>query len=275
MRVPVSFQGWEHLTFLHWHDDTAAVQRLVPEELTVQDWEGRTWVGITPFRMAQVRPPGLPPPPGWGAFPELDVRAYVRTREGRDGIWFLGMVVPRVHAISRGAAVGPSVSHWLRRRRASHRQGMRFVEVGSIRMLWASGTNPAVSLSELHRIRSIIPQERLFLVFQDNFRSEAAQLADLVLPATTWGAETGTFTGVDRTVHLSEKPFELHGEARGPRDSPGRRPPPGSAGPGRRAAGGRWTRCTAASVVDPPRRGGLSGLIRQASRHTRNGNRGA
>ena len=93
-------------------------------------------------------------------------------------------------------------------------QMMRYVEDGSIRMLWVSATNPAVSLPELRRIRSILSQERLFLVVQDIFLSETAQLADVVLPAATWGEKTGTFTNVDRTVHLSEKAVEPPGEAR-------------------------------------------------------------
>lgn len=93
-------------------------------------------------------------------------------------------------------------------------QMMRYVEEGSIRFLWVSATNPAVSLPELHRIRSILTQERLFLVVQDIFLSETAQLADVVLPAATWGEKTGTFTNVDRTVHLSEKAVEPPGEAR-------------------------------------------------------------
>jgi anaerobic selenocysteine-containing dehydrogenase len=93
-------------------------------------------------------------------------------------------------------------------------QMIRYVEEGSIRMLWVSGTNPAVSLPELARIRSILKQDRLFLVVQDIFLSETAQLADVVLPAATWGEKTGTFTNVDRTVHLSEKAVDPPGEAR-------------------------------------------------------------
>lgn len=93
-------------------------------------------------------------------------------------------------------------------------QMMRYVEEGSIRMLWVQATNPAVSLPELARIRSILTQERLFLVVQDIFLSETAQLADVVLPAATWGEKTGTFTNVDRTVHLSEKAVDPPGEAR-------------------------------------------------------------
>ncbi|WMY78079.1 nitrate reductase [Citricoccus sp. I39-566] len=93
-------------------------------------------------------------------------------------------------------------------------QMLRYAEDGSIRLMWVSGTNPAVSLPELGRIRSILEQERLFLVVQDLYLTETAQLADVVLPAATWGEKTGTFTNVDRTVHLSEKAVEPPGEAR-------------------------------------------------------------
>ncbi|MER7539739.1 nitrate reductase [Streptomyces sp. NPDC097704] len=93
-------------------------------------------------------------------------------------------------------------------------QMFRYAEQGSIRMLWVSGTNPAVSLPELSRIRTILAQERLFLVVQDLFLTETAQYADVVLPAATWGEKTGTFTNADRTVHLSDKAVEPPGEAR-------------------------------------------------------------
>jgi anaerobic selenocysteine-containing dehydrogenase len=93
-------------------------------------------------------------------------------------------------------------------------QMMRYIEDGSIRFLHVSGTNPAVSLPELRRIRSLLTQDRLFLVVQDLFLTETAQLADVVLPAATWGEKTGTFTNVDRTVHLSEKAIDPPGDAR-------------------------------------------------------------
>src|SRR5215204_4550073 len=93
-------------------------------------------------------------------------------------------------------------------------QMLRYAEEGSISFLWIIGTNPAVSLPELHRIRSILEQERLFVVVSDAFLSETAQLADVVLPAALWGEKLGTFTNTDRTVHLSEKAVEPPGEAR-------------------------------------------------------------
>ncbi|MEU6306834.1 molybdopterin oxidoreductase family protein [Streptomyces chartreusis] len=93
-------------------------------------------------------------------------------------------------------------------------QIFRYAEQGSIRMLWISGTNPLVSLPDLHRIREILGQEQLFTVVQDLYVTETAQLADVVLPAATWAEKTGTFTNADRTVHLSEKAVDAPDEAR-------------------------------------------------------------
>jgi anaerobic selenocysteine-containing dehydrogenase len=90
----------------------------------------------------------------------------------------------------------------------------RHVEQGSIRLLWISATNPAVSLPELHRIRSLLAQERLFLVVQDLFPTETTSLADVVLPAATWAEKLGTYTNADRTVHISEKAVDPPGDAR-------------------------------------------------------------
>lgn len=93
-------------------------------------------------------------------------------------------------------------------------QIFRFAEEGTLRMLWVTATNPAVSMPELARIRDILTQKRLFLVVQDIFMTETAELADVVLPAAAWGEKTGTFTNADRTVHLSEKAVEPPGSAR-------------------------------------------------------------
>jgi ferredoxin-nitrate reductase len=90
----------------------------------------------------------------------------------------------------------------------------RYAEQESIKMLWISATNPAVSLPELKRIREILDNKNLFVVVQDAFMTETARHADVVLPAAIWGEKTGTFTNVDRTVHLSRKAVEPPGEAR-------------------------------------------------------------
>ena len=93
-------------------------------------------------------------------------------------------------------------------------QMLSYAEQGSLKMLWVSATNPAVSLPELGRVRSILGGAELFLVVQDIYRTETTELADVVLPAATWGEKTGTFTNADRTVHFSGKAVDPPGEAR-------------------------------------------------------------
>ncbi len=90
----------------------------------------------------------------------------------------------------------------------------RRAEQGSLRMLWITCTNPAVSMPELSRIRRILGKPGLFLVVQDAFLTETAQFADVVLPAAMWGEKTGTFTNTERTVHIAHKAVEPPGEAR-------------------------------------------------------------
>jgi anaerobic selenocysteine-containing dehydrogenase len=105
-----------------------------------------------------------------------------------------------------------TIPHWAPPTHAM--QILRYAEQGSIELLWISATNPAVSLPELSRIRDILARPELFVVVQDLFLTETAEFADVVLPAATWAEKTGTFTSVDRTVHLSEKGVEPPGEAR-------------------------------------------------------------
>jgi ferredoxin-nitrate reductase len=93
-------------------------------------------------------------------------------------------------------------------------QIFRYVEQGSINFLWTAGTNPAVSLPELGRIRRILGQDSLFLIVSDGYLTETTAFADVVLPAALWGEKTGTYTNTDRTVHLSEQAVAPPGEAR-------------------------------------------------------------
>jgi len=104
------------------------------------------------------------------------------------------------------------IPHWAPPTHAM--QIFRYAEQGSIKLLWIAATNPAVSLPDLARIRTILSAEELTVVVQDLFMTETAELADVVLPAATWGERTGTFTNADRTVHLSEQAVDPPGEAR-------------------------------------------------------------
>jgi ferredoxin-nitrate reductase len=104
------------------------------------------------------------------------------------------------------------IPHWAPPTHAM--QIFRYAEQGSIKLLWIIATNPAVSMPDIQHIRRTLGNDELFVVVQDIFMTETAQLADVVLPAATWGERTGTFTNADRTVHLSERAVDPPGDAR-------------------------------------------------------------
>jgi len=104
------------------------------------------------------------------------------------------------------------IPHWAPPTHAM--QIFSYAEDATIGLLWISATNPAVSMPESARIRRILAGDQCFVVVQDLFLTETAQLADVVLPAAGWGEKTGTFTNVSRTVHLSEKAVDPPGVAR-------------------------------------------------------------
>jgi ferredoxin-nitrate reductase len=105
-----------------------------------------------------------------------------------------------------------TIPHWAPPTHAL--QIFRYCETGSIRMLWIQATNPAVSMPNLPRIRKLLSNPDLFVIVQDAFMTETAELADVVPPCALWGEKTGCFTNVDRTVHISHKAVEPPGEAK-------------------------------------------------------------
>ena len=95
-------QSWRDVSFLHWRYHPDAVQRLLPDGLTVDTFDGSAWVGLIGFEMVGIRLPGLLPVPYLGTFPETNVRTYVRDAGGRPGVWFHSLeashVIPVVTA---------------------------------------------------------------------------------------------------------------------------------------------------------------------------------
>ncbi|AEH36184.1 assimilatory nitrate reductase NasA [Halopiger xanaduensis] len=67
-----------------------------------------------------------------------------------------------------------------------------------VEAVFAVATNPVAGMPDATRVREHL--EDAFLVVQDAFRSETAELADVVLPAATWGESAGTTTNMERTV---------------------------------------------------------------------------
>ena len=83
-------QAWCDLLFAHWPIPARELRDLVPPELTIQEFDGTSWVGVVPFRMEGVMRRPLPDLPWISAFPEINVRLYVEYGS-KPGVWFLSL----------------------------------------------------------------------------------------------------------------------------------------------------------------------------------------
>jgi predicted molibdopterin-dependent oxidoreductase YjgC len=82
-----------------------------------------------------------------------------------------------------------------------------------IRGLYVMGENLMLSDPDLNHVRQAL--EALdFLVVQDIFLSETAELADVVLPACSFAEKEGTFTNTERRVLRVRQALAAPGEAR-------------------------------------------------------------
>lgn len=84
---------------------------------------------------------------------------------------------------------------------------------GSVQGMYIVGENTAVSDPDTHHIMHALHGAR-FLVAQDIFLTETAQVADIVLPAACWAEKEGTFTNSERKVQRVRQAVSPPGEAR-------------------------------------------------------------
>jgi uncharacterized protein len=113
-------QDWRDLTFLHWAVEPERVRRLMPPGVRPDVLDGRTYVGLVPFRMVDAgvgRGPGVP----WaGTFLETNVRLYSVDETGRRGIVFLSLDTDRSVVVLGARAAFGLPYRWSRMR---HRTG--------------------------------------------------------------------------------------------------------------------------------------------------------
>ncbi len=84
---------------------------------------------------------------------------------------------------------------------------------GKLKALYIIGENPMVSDPDLNHAEESL-KHLDFMVVQDIFFTETAQLADVVLPSSCFAEKNGTFTNSERRVQRVRKAVEAPGEAR-------------------------------------------------------------
>jgi uncharacterized protein YqjF (DUF2071 family) len=100
----VMTQTWHDLLFAHWLMDPAHLRAKVPHEFELDLFDNSAWLGIVPFHMTNVAPRGVPSMPWISAFPELNVRTYVRVGD-RPGIYFFSLDAGSSIAVKAARAV--------------------------------------------------------------------------------------------------------------------------------------------------------------------------
>lgn len=107
-------QYWSDVAFLHWAVDPAAVARFFPPSVRPDVLDGRTYVGLVPFRMVGAGFGGGPAVPWAGTFLETNVRLYSVDETGRRGIVFLSLDADRAVVVAGARAVFGLPYRWAR-----------------------------------------------------------------------------------------------------------------------------------------------------------------
>ena len=97
-------QTWSTLLFAHWPMPPETLRPLIPGGLTLEQFGGQAWLGITPFVLTGLRARGAPPIPGLSAFPEINVRTYV-SAGGKPGVYFFSLDADSALAVSAARAL--------------------------------------------------------------------------------------------------------------------------------------------------------------------------
>ncbi len=91
----------------------------------------------------------------------------------------------------------------------ANKQGLKAVDLfdsieqGKIKAVWIMATNPVVSMPESERVKAALEKCKLVVVSDCVRETETAKVADILLPALTWGENNGTVTNSDR--HISRR----------------------------------------------------------------------
>ena len=87
------------------------------------------------------------------------------------------------------------------------------IDNGRIQAMYITGENPLLSEPDLHHAEETF-RKLDFLVVQDIFMHETAEIADVVLPATSFAEKDGTFTNSERRVQRVRTAIDPVGDSR-------------------------------------------------------------
>jgi uncharacterized protein len=104
-------QTWRDLLFAHWAVQPQHVRPHIPSAFELDLYDNEAWVGVVPFHMSNVSPRGVPSIPWLSAFPEVNVRTYVRVGD-KPGVFFFSLDAASAVAV-RAARVLLNLPYYL------------------------------------------------------------------------------------------------------------------------------------------------------------------
>mgnify|MGYP006282423035 FL=1 len=90
---------------------------------------------------------------------------------------------------------------------------MQAASSGQLKAMYIMGENPLISDPDVNHVRKAV-QSLDFLVVQDIFLTETAEMADVVLPGTSYAEKEGTVTSTDRRIQMIRPALQPVGESR-------------------------------------------------------------
>jgi uncharacterized protein len=144
--LPIMYQSWGDLLFMHWPVSVESLRLLIPEPLAIDTHDGAAWIGITPFTMWGIRPVFAPALPRLSESHELNVRTYVHL-DGVPGVWFFSLDASNTIAVlgARLAFHLPyfkahmSLERWDRTIRFTSRRTHRRAAPAEFKAFWTVG----------------------------------------------------------------------------------------------------------------------------------------
>ena len=88
------------------------------------------------------------------------------------------------------------------------------VERGEIKFIWIMSTNPLVSMPEADRLKAALLKCEMVVVSDCLEHTDTTAVADIVLPAASWGEKNGTVTNSERRISRQRNFMPAMGDAK-------------------------------------------------------------
>lgn len=101
-----------------------------------------------------------------------------------------------------------------------HSSGLKAVDMfdavarGEIKFIWIMSTNPLVSMPEADRLKAALLQCDMVVVSDCLEKTDTTAVADILLPAASWGEKNGTVTNSERRISRQRSFMPALGDAK-------------------------------------------------------------